>query len=69
MDEFDKASEFEELRRKIALRTRKPAGPQATGCCLFCGEPLPPGQRWCNSDCRDDWEKIQRAQREAPVCG
>lgn len=69
MDEFDKASEFEELRREIALRYRKPAGPQATGACLFCGEPAPHGRRWCNTDCRDDWERQQRAQREAPLCG
>lgn len=69
MDDFDQASQFEELRRVIAQRTRRPDGPQATGICLFCGEPLPAGQRWCDADCRDDWERAQRARREAPVCG
>ena len=40
------------------LKARQPPAPEATGFCLNCGEPLPPGQRWCDSDCRDDWERL-----------
>lgn len=59
---IDAACRNEELRREIALRERKPEGPAETGHCLNCGPdaPLPPGQRWCDTDCRDDWEARQR---------
>ena len=59
MDISDTATRHEELRREIALRERKPEGPAATGLCLFCSEPVPPGHRWCDTDCRDDWEARQ----------
>lgn len=67
MDDFDRASEFEELRRCLAQGYRKPAGPAPNGVCLFCGEALPAGARWCNKECREDWEREQRARKEA-VC-
>ena len=28
----------------------------ATGFCLFCDEPLAPERRWCDAQCRDDWQ-------------
>lgn len=31
----------------------------ATGYCLYCGEPLERGRRWCNAECRDAWELEQ----------
>jgi len=56
MNEGDVAAEFEaqELARNLAKR--KPEGPGATGRCLHCGEILPAGRRWCDAECRDDWE-------------
>lgn len=38
---------------------QKPVTKEAeeTGYCLFCGEPVPPGYRWCDKSCRDQWEK------------
>lgn len=66
MDDSDKATEFETLRRAIALNTRKEEGPAPTGYCLNCGETIVPGHRWCDVDCRADWEARQRAKREAP---
>lgn len=59
MDISDTATCHEELRREIALRERKPEGPAATGYCLFCGEPLPDGLRWCDADCARDYEYLQ----------
>ena len=52
----DKATEFEELDRDLALRMRRPGGPVACGYCLNCDAQLPDGQRWCDDDCRDDWQ-------------
>lgn len=65
MDDFDRASEFEALRRRLALAYRKPDGPAPCGHCLFCEEAVPAGARWCNKDCREDWEREQRARKEA----
>lgn len=56
MDISDTATVREERDRAIALKARKPAGLEPTGLCLFCGEALDTGLRWCNTDCRDDWE-------------
>ena len=30
---------------------------QATGRCLWCGEPVADGRRWCDAECRDEWER------------
>lgn len=56
-DDIDKASELSELMDKVALQYRRAAGPLATGFCLSCGEELKKGQRWCDADCRDDFER------------
>ncbi len=66
MDEFELASQHEALRRSLALALRKPEGPAATGACLCCEAPLPLGLRWCNAECRDDWARITRAERQRP---
>lgn len=29
---------------------------EVTGYCLFCNEPVSKPRRWCNAQCRDDWE-------------
>ena len=62
-DEFDKASEFEQLLLDslLYMQSKKPKEEAAaTGQCLYCEEPLPVGLRWCDSDCRDDWEYEQK---------
>lgn len=28
-----------------------------TGFCLNCDEAVDPPKRWCDTDCRDDWER------------
>ena len=30
---------------------------QHTGKCLNCDEVVDPPKRWCDIDCRDDWER------------
>lgn len=47
-----------------AARTAK-SDAAATGYCLWCGPevPLPDGKRWCDGDCRDDWQRDQNMKR------
>ena len=56
-DEADFAARQEELALNISRSIRKPVGPEATGFCLHCGEDLSEGKRWCDTDCRDQWQK------------
>lgn len=32
-----------------------------TGCCYNCDASVPDGHRFCDADCRDDWEKRNHA--------
>jgi hypothetical protein len=56
-DIIDLAQTQHEFLHDVEISARKPTEPDATGFCLNCGEPLPAGHRWCNVDCRDDWER------------
>ena len=63
MDEADEASFRIERDEKLANEAaRKYTGPTATGHCLapHCGITLVHGQRWCNVECRDEYEKSRR---------
>lgn len=57
MDEADQAQDHMEREQAGMLARRKPSGPIATGRCLCCDTLLARGMRWCDSACRDDWEK------------
>ena len=72
MDDIDRASEREQELTREALSKRMPEGPKATGFCHECGDVLlveckgesgmtrrvPDfDRRWCDAQCRDDWEK------------
>ena len=57
MDEIDRAAEHIERERAGLLAQRKPSGPSATGHCAYCNAPVPTGMRWCDSLCRDAWQK------------
>jgi hypothetical protein len=46
---------IEEIRGRAGVIEAK-----ATGYCLHCGEDLPSERRFCDADCRDDWEKLKR---------
>lgn len=62
MDDADIAGErAEQYHHEALVKSRKPAGPVATGRCLFCDDHTADDQRWCaGTDCRDLWEKEQR---------
>lgn len=61
-DEADIAAETIELSRLAAIEAcrRQPALPPR-GTCWFCDEPLPPQQKFCDSDCASDYELEQAA--------
>lgn len=60
-DPMDNATETEEFFRRQALAHRAPPPPPETGFCLNCGEPT--AGRWCDSDCRDDWDSRMHLKR------
>ena len=64
-DIFDQASDREQLERDLAIASaRKPlASTQATGHCLWCNAALEQGKRWCDAECREDWELDQESRR------
>lgn len=58
MDDADLTQERQEREHDALMRaSRKPAGPQPTGRCLWCDEPVAEGVRWCCVDCRDEWQR------------
>jgi hypothetical protein len=62
-DNLDIASDREELDRSRAMTFKKPAGPSPTGRCLYCDEIVGDTQRWCDAECRDQWEGLRARRR------
>lgn len=61
-DEVDIAQEQMELEYRYARLAAQHFREEvsATGECLWCGEALEDGRRWCNAECRDSWERWGR---------
>lgn len=55
----DVATAYEERDREMATQRRAPPGPVDRGQCLYCGEPMPPGRRWCDAGHRDAWQRLK----------
>lgn len=64
MDDIDRAQDRESQLRADALTRRHPEIP-ACGACYNCGEKLAPGVLFCDTDCRDDWERLCAALKRA----
>ena len=62
-DPVDLADIEIEAANRANLARRKPEGPKPVGSCLFCHCALRHGMRWCDSGCKEDWEKEQEALR------
>lgn len=65
-DTADLASYLENLQLENILNNqlnRQHESVKATGCCLYCHAELSGEKRWCDSDCRDDWEFEQSRRR------
>ena len=62
-DIIDKANDLVEQTDLFALRAiRENLKPEAefTGECLWCSEAVEAPKRWCDADCRNDWEKDKK---------
>lgn len=62
-DEFDKASEAEQIHRDVLIseiRRQKPL--KTTGFCLSCNAPLP-DRKFCDVWCREDFEMELKMKR------
>ena len=65
MDDADRASEREDIAREVAvaaIRRRIEAMP-SLGYCYYCGEALRAGKRFCDADCRDDYERQENMRK------
>ncbi len=58
MDVADITQERLDAQAAISLAAVRAAGPVLPdiGQCHNCGQPTPPAHRWCDADCRDDWQ-------------
>lgn len=61
-DLFDQASMREEQDRELCIGMARRAAESvpATGRCHWCDASVPPGYKFCDSDCRDDWERDRK---------
>ena len=62
MDEADAADLTQEQALTAALRRRHATLP-ATGTCYGCEEDIKGGLRFHNVDCRNEWERAEKARR------
>lgn len=58
-DIIDQGNEAAELFTRAALTLRRPEGPKPTGRCYNCDAPVPDKHRWCDAECREDWEHFR----------
>jgi hypothetical protein len=71
MDDIDRAQAAQQIATDAAIRVatqrRTAEPPAASGGRLNCEEPLNEGQRFCDSDCRDDYMRRQAKQENDRV--
>lgn len=68
-DPLDRATVEQERLLEEQLRVARETLPKDlpfTGECHNCSEPLPLQTRFCDSDCRDDYEKRTRPAQGVP---
>ena len=58
------AEQEEKLRKLQRERAKPPSGLPFIGSCHNCGESLLSPLRFCDADCRDDWEARERSRRQ-----
>jgi hypothetical protein len=63
MNEGDTGNDTADLYLRVALSKRMDAGVKPCGSCHYCSEKVSHGGLFCDSFCRDDFEKEQAAKR------
>ncbi len=60
-DQVDVANAWNDLQNETLVRAArdKKSTIEATGACLFCDEPVESPKRWCDVECRNEWERRQ----------
>ena len=61
MDDADRAAEYQQAEIERALRNVVQERMPYTGKCAWCDAPVEGRKRFCDTDCRDDFEKSRRA--------
>jgi hypothetical protein len=58
-DVVDRANDLVEMTLENCIKkvTAKASIPKGIGICIECGEPVEGERRWCDVDCRDDWQR------------
>ena len=60
-DDIDLANDQAQALHESALLRRKPEAPAPNGYCLNCDDRFPEvapfTRRWCDANCRNQWEK------------
>lgn len=64
----DNSQEVTELFLEASLKNSRKPVEKATGYCLFCQEPLPQGQKFCDIDCSIDFEKEKHMKTGRRQC-
>lgn len=59
-DIVDAGNEIAEVFLQASLKNAKAAPVQhGVGMCLNCGAAVEGDRRWCDEECRDDWDRAQ----------
>lgn len=67
-DILDEAAEREQQMIEVALKNRKLPDPPSPVCRNGdCGEKSQPGTSYCSPECREDAERLARAERQRRV--
>lgn len=61
-DDADVSQARMEAEQAHLMATRQWRMLPITGTCYSCGEEVT-GARWCDAFCRDDWERLQAANK------
>ena len=66
-DIIDQANDAVDVFFSASLSQRASEGPPYSGVCHNCEKKVDFPLRWCDPDCRDDWEKRQNIRKQASI--
>jgi hypothetical protein len=66
MDIIDQANDLIDQEMAARLSSRKYNTLAPTGECYNCGELVDIPRTFCDADCRDDWDRRRRVEKNRP---